>query len=202
VSYANADVTKLALYAGTYAGSGTTYKYMVTPSHCGTAIPSTDTCDGTGDVAGDRMLWATAATTAATTQIIASPSAEYGGAQSATIAATAGSIAAKFCDSLKFGGYDDWYLPAMKTGTDCTDYSGEFYQVLYKNSNQYIPNNNVDCDASIVPGPLTGFSASRYLSSVEQSDDSTRAWALYFLDGSQINTGKTGNLYVRCIRRY
>jgi hypothetical protein len=185
--------TKQALYAGTYNG----YKYMTTPSGCGTAIPSSDTCNGGAD---STMVWATAATTAATTKIIASPSMVDGKSQSATIAAVTGSIVAKFCEEMTFGGYDDWYLPAMNAASGCTNYSGELYQVLYKNSNQYRPNNNGSCNTAIVAGPLTGFEASYYWSSTE--DSATVSWLQYFTNGNQTNGTKTGNFYVRCVRRY
>ena len=184
--------TKHALYAGTYNG----YKYMTTPSGCGTAIPSTDTCNGGAD---SVMQWASGAP-ASNTKIIASPSTVDGKAQSATIAATTGSVAAKFCEEMTFGGYDDWYLPAMNTVSDCTNYSGEIYQVLYKNSNQYRPNNNASCNAAIVAGPLPGFQASYYWSSTEVNTNV--AGGQIFISGLQTSGYKSVNFYVRCVRRY
>jgi hypothetical protein len=183
---------KHALYAGTYNG----YKYMTTPSGCGTAIPSTDTCNGGADT---TMQWASGAP-ASNTLIIASPSTVDGKSQSATIAATTGSIAAKFCEQMTFGGYDDWYLPAGNNVNDCTNYSGEFYNVLYKNSNQYRPNNNAGCNAAIVAGPLTGFVAAYYWSSTEGGP--VLAWFQAFDNGGHYTDSKTPNYYVRCVRRY
>ena len=166
-----------------YAGTWNTFRYMVTPSHCGKGIPSVNTCDGTGDVSpADTMQWASGAP-ASNTQIIASPSIVYGGGQTATIAGTTGSVAALFCKNLTFGGYSDWYLPAASLTNDA---KGELTNVLYVNR-----------------VALTGFVSSVYWSSTEGNTTSARG--VSFNTGGPSSFTKTlgnTNVYVRCVRRY
>ena len=156
---------------------------MVTPSGCNNS--STPTCPGGVD--SISLVWATAASTAATTQVIASPSQVYAGGlngQAAIIAATAGSVAAAFCKNMTYGGYSDWYLPATSLANDT---NGEFWNVLFVNSTSN-------------GGPLAGFALVGYWSSTENG--TTFARVVVFGLNSQSNTNKTGSAGLRCVRSY
>jgi|GEM_PF-6860205 len=180
---AGGDVTKKALYAGTY----NTHSYMTTPSGCGSAIPSTDTCEGGDDVAGGTDLQWASGSPADGNQIIASPSEVDGKIQSATIGAYPTALAASFCENMVFGGYDDWYLPA--NGTTNTGL-GELQNVLYNNR------------VKLAVGGGAFSENHRYWSSTEMN--AWRAWYQNFYDGVQDSLNKTslGGGHVRCVRRY
>lgn len=157
-----------AICAGTYSYGGAigTKTLMVTPGNCNDSV--TPTCGGTTDTI--TKLWATG---------FAGPyamDADDGLANSIMLSAQAQIVAAKWCRSLTYGGYSDWYLPA-------------------KNE----LNNLYGKKASIAGFNTSG---SFYWSSTDFGDASD-SWAQRFSDGLQVADGKNATyILARCIRRY
>jgi hypothetical protein len=86
-----------------------------------------------------------------------------------------------YCEGLSLGGRSDWRLPNVKELKSIVD------------NNKYNPSINTAFF------PLTELAG--YWTSSTQADDTTRAWAVAFSDGSVISGGsKTGTGgYVRCV---
>ena len=119
--------------------------------------------------------------------------------------------AAQFCRALTIGGYSDWYLPAK-----------DELEILYRylkpdstvNGTSYGANSNslpvgaayttsnptTSVSAAYVTGGAEAFSAGNYYWSSTE-DSATFAWGQYFSTGSQYLNAKTGNYYVRAVRK-
>jgi hypothetical protein len=86
-------------------------------------------------------------------------------------------IAADLCDQLELNGYDDWFLPSLDELREMYTYRNEiggFISTLYWSSAE-----------------------SEFATPVEEA-----AWIVNFDDGGYGWTAKSGNLPVRCIRKY
>lgn len=88
-------------------------------------------------------------------------------------------IAADLCDQLDHNGYDDWFLPSLDELREMYTYRAE----------------------------IGGFSNTLYWTSAESSygtpqEQSEGAWIVNFNNGTYGWTAKSGNLPVRCIRKY
>ncbi|MCC7405015.1 MAG: DUF1566 domain-containing protein [Bdellovibrionales bacterium] len=133
----------------------------------------TPTCAGGTDTVLKK--WANnSGTTAYNIDAIATDDYEVGVSQSATLAGSyTDTEAAKFCENMNYAGYTDWYLP-----------SKEELAFLHRNS-----------------ASIGGFVySSSYWSSTEYTN--TIAWNFNFNVGYAVYNVKTGNYYVRCVRRF
>jgi hypothetical protein len=88
--------------------------------------------------------------------------------------------AAAICGNLPLGGFNDWYLPSI-----------EELNKMYQNIGQ---------GNALGLGNVGGFAISFYWSSTELDD--TNAWRQYFGSGSQYDTNKSFNGYVRAVRAF
>jgi len=152
-----------AIYAGEFNGK----KYMVTPGGC--TDSATPTCAGGTDFV--TKTWGSAGVNHGTT------STTDGKGNTTTLAAGwSNTYAAKFCEDMDYGGFDDWYLPAK----DELNY-------LYQNK-----------------AALGGFASAYYWSSTQYNNPWAISNAYYqnFSDGGQHYTNKTTAYRVRCVRRY
>lgn len=148
----------------TFAGNYNGYSYMVVPGGCADSTCSVNS--GTDpyfawDSSGGVFMGA--------------DSTSYGYTQSVSLASSSTTTqAAKFCRSLNYGGYTDWYLPAI-----------EELNLLYTNRTA-----------------IGGFSeTSYYWSSTEYNDGGAQAYR--FTNGMLYpNRTKTNSQYVRCVRRF
>jgi len=97
--------------------------------------------------------------------------------------------AAQFCRSLRIGGHDDWYLPALDEMT-----------VLRRNlmpGTGYVPEQTT-AEAFREGGP-EAFEREWYWTSTEFSKGS--AWLQDFTSGDQISSGKVWSTRVRAVRK-
>ena len=93
----------------------------------------------------------------------------------ALAAGYADTAAAKYCEALNFLGYSDWFLPAQT----------EAVNTLYTNR-------------ALIPGLV--LDGSNYWTSSEST--STKAFLIQFKTATQGNTGKTNQMFIRCMRKY
>lgn len=186
-----------AICAGTFKGR----KYMMTPGAC--TDSATPTCSGSTDTITKRWK----GSSGSDVDIVgvenisgnSTPSTQLGDGSTSIIAnhtSISSDSAANYCESIVYGGYDDWYLPSK---TELT--------YLFCNSNVSAarfpnrPHQQPDC-AGDFNGPttlLTGFTNDGYWSSTEV--DSNSAWQVNF------NTGEGSGLKslqrnIRCVRSY
>lgn len=91
-----------------------------------------------------------------------------------------GSYAAKICDDLVLGGYDDWYLP-----------SRDELNLMYQNIGQ---------GNALGLGNVGGFADFFYWSSTEINDSNVRIQ--FFGNGTPANFPKNLRLYVRAVRSF
>lgn len=148
-----------SIYAGIWSGQA----FMVTPGNCTDSV--TPTCNGATDsltkAAGNSM---TEHGTTSTTDGIAN---------TITMAGFSDAAAAKYCNDMVYGGYDDWFLPAKDQLT-----------FLYGNK-----------------AAIGGFSSSQYWSSTEGSY--LFVWMQYYVDfssGASGSTANSGAKPIRCMR--
>jgi hypothetical protein len=182
-----------AICAGTFNGT----IHMITPGGC--TDSATPTCIGTDTV---TKSWDRSTDIPGITNINlpSTPSVELGDSNTSAILAESTIVspnAAQFCNDMTYGGYNDWYLPSKSE-----------LVYIFCNSNRSgnrmagHPAEQPTC-AGNFKGPttaLTGFTATQYWTSTEQSRDNVAR--VNFTDGSEIATGKDASLYVRCVRRY
>lgn len=204
-----------AIYAGQFDGG----RYMTTPGGCGyepsgttTSYSATDftpTCSGTDSI---TKAWRGSATNydipgvENVTVVSTKSSSSYrGDVNTAAIAAITNSAeggyhpAARYCDKLDYGGYQDWYLPSKSE-------LAYLYCKTRTSGNVSYPHEDANCatygyatGTEIVPGFRT--TATNYWSSTEGS--SSAATTLRSSDGLQTVTGTKGTAYyIRCVRRY
>ena len=124
--------------------------------------------------------------------LIGGTSAAVGTGQANTTAivngcATAG-IAARLCDDLVYGGYDDWFLP-----------SKDELDLMWNNLAD--PDGDNDNSGPSDPNNIGGFAADFYWSSTEV--DLSDAWSQDFSIGDQNFIGdKSVNVHVRAVRAF
>lgn len=152
-----------ALYAGMGPAPYDSTKYMTTPGGC--TDSATPTCNGSTDTLAkayqDPVTFRNAL------------SSTNGLANTNLLAGNSDAPAADYCQDLVYGGYSDWFLPAID----------ELSAVLYANR-----------------VALGGFTATGYWSSSETLSNS--AWYYYFT-GFPNDWNKTySSFYIRCVRRY
>lgn len=188
-----------ALYLGQFDGG----KYMVTPSGCTNS--SNPTCGGGSDTVvkywndGTSNWYDIPGVESVGSATTKSSSSYRGNVNTTAIIGYYGPLAtaAKYCDDMVYGGYNDWYLPSKSelaymyckaTGTHNTSYPQEDPNCGSYGGKQAI---------------LTGF-LTHYWSSTEA--DSGSSWCQGFSDGYQYNSGKNNGYgiqcAVRCVRRY
>ena len=152
-----------------YAGLMNGHQYFTTPGGCTNS--STPTCAGGTDAT--TKAWANNSGTTAYNVLTAATNTDDGQSQSATLATTyTDTDAAKFCESMSYAGYSDWYLPAKAE-----------FNLIYQNK-----------------ATIKGFS-SNYWTSTDLSTTSAynfQVSAGYFGNGS----GKSNVNTVRCVRRF
>jgi hypothetical protein len=192
------------VYAGVYAGR----KYMITPSGC--TDSSTPECNGGIDtlrktyndgttnwfevpgieLINDLEIATTQRGNIGTNILVGITAPEQGGVHQA----------AKYCQDLNFGGYTDWYLPAMAeiSYIYCKSAGMSTHNPLYPNE---FPNcTSVGGRQSLLPGFTTGF-----YSAVNQpgagAGNLTNA-AAQFSDGNMVFHLKNALNYLRCVRSY
>jgi surface protein len=160
--YNSANTLLDSLYGKTYAGGLITYLNTVTGTGL-VAAPSDQSGAAVwgcyGDYIGGTSEWI--GTGQANTDTIVIFCAETG-------------IAAKLCDDLVSGGYEDWFLPSRNE-----------LNKLYVNLNQ---------------NGLGGFSSGYYWSSTESGN--FNAWLKNFSNGNTNFTNKLGNNSVRAVRAF
>lgn len=154
-----------ALFVGSYNGS----KYMTTPGGC--TDSATPTCNNSADFV--TKGFGTNGTATGRTSAIT------GSANSSYLATTyADTYAAKYCENMTYGGYSDWFLPALN-------------ELALLGTNR----------ASFV-----GLQGSPYWTSTESTQYGTPAmdqWTIWMDNATQSTATKTlvGG-YVRCMRKY
>jgi hypothetical protein len=85
-----------------------------------------------------------------------------------------------YCGGLPLGGYSDWRLPNIKELSSIVD------DTVF----------NPAINAKYFPATRSSW----YWSSTTFSNVTTRAWAVYFVDGNINYNSKTGSFAVRCVR--
>ncbi|WP_413288423.1 DUF1566 domain-containing protein [Bdellovibrio sp. HCB337] len=202
-----------------YAGQFDSGKYMTTPGGCSyepsgttTSYSATDftpTCSGTDSI---TKAWRGAANnydipgaenvTVVTTK---SSSSYRGDVNTAAIAAITNSAeggyhpAARYCDKLDYGGYQDWYLPSKSELAHLYCKTRTSGSVSYPNEDANCATYGYATGTEVVPGFRT--TASYYWASTETS--SSAATTIKASDGTQTVTGaKSTAYYIRCVRRY
>ena len=90
------------------------------------------------------------------------------------------SDAAAYCSSLSLAGYSDWWLPSIDQLFTLVDTSFS----------------NPALDTAYFPNARSA----PYWASTSRVDDTSRAWQVYFSNGSLNYDLKTGVIYVRCVR--
>ncbi len=154
-----------ALFVGSYNGS----KYMTTPGGCNDS--ATPTCPDSIDTV-TKAFGVNGTATGRT-------SAVTGSANSSFLATNyADTHAAKYCENMTFGGYSDWFLPAL-------------------NELALLATNRAS---------FAGLAASPYWTSTESTEYGTPAndqWTIWMDNAQQSSATKTlvGG-YVRCMRKY
>lgn len=203
-----------------YAGAFDSGKYMVTPGNCGyepsgsttsySATNFTPTCTGAADsmtktwrgVANNYDIPGAENVTAVATK---SSSSYRGDVNTAAIVAITNSSeggyhpAARYCDMLDFGGYQDWYLPSKSE-------LAFLYCKAKTSGGVSNPQEDPNCStygygsgSEVIPGFRT--TANYYWSSTETS--SSTANTIKASDGTQVTAGsKNTAYYVRCVRRF
>ena len=145
--------------------------------------------DGTGLVAAPTDQ-STAAEWGCIYTSIGGTSAAVGTGQANTTAIVNGcptaGIAARLCDDLVYGGYDDWFLP-----------SKDELNLMWENLADSDGNNSNSGPSD--PNNIGGFEVTFYWSSSEFND--FNAWGQYFSDGNQLNLNKNFDR-VRAIRAF
>ncbi len=129
------------------------------------AAPSDQSTGASWGCSGSSITGADALTTGSGEQNTAEITAECGSS----------TIAAKICEDLDVGGFNDWFLPSV-----------DELSLMY--SNLYYPND------------IGGFSPANYWSSTEYS--ATRGWHVYFPGGGQDNNPKNNLYRVRAARKF
>ncbi len=165
----NSDNSLLdSLYGKTYTGGLITYLDTITGTGL-IAAPIDQSSGAEWGCLGDEIGGTSAliGTGQANTDTIVNFCGEYG-------------IAAKLCDDLVIGIYDDWFLPSK-------DELNEMY--LRIENGAPAPNTNIG-----------GFSSGYYWSSTEYF--SYFAWFQYFFNGSQSDDGKFNLDFVRAVRAF
>lgn len=154
------------IYVATLAG----HQYFTTPGGCTNS--ATPTCSGSTDAV--MKSWANSTGTSASAVTTASASFTYGGTQSASLAALyTDTDAAKFCESMIYAGYSDWYLPSVQE-----------LNLLYQNS-----------------ATIGGFwYGNNYWSSTETGP--SNSWVIHASFGGVNFLAKTSLAAVRCVRRF
>lgn len=185
------------IYAGQFDGG----KYMITPGGCTNSVAPT--CTGTDTV--QKMYRGTSGSnsdipgiTNISTGATVSPSTERG--KDITPILTAHSSisadsAADFCETMVYGGYDDWFLPSK------SELAYIYCHASVSSHNASNPTEAANCVGyGGKTSELTGFAGTNYLSSTEAS--STQAGMLQFTDGAWSASNKNVLRNVRCLRRY
>lgn len=192
-----------ALYAGELTGFG---KYMVMPSGCADDT-SDPTCSGGADTVtksyndGSTNWYDIPSITNHTADASRTTVAQAGDVLGPIIAAITapaeGGVhqAAKYCEDMQFGGYDDWYLPAKSEMSFIYCHAAVTVHPAGK------PGDDPDC---VIAGgktsALTGFVEDHYWTSTESH--AVEAYRLRFSDANLNKNSKAASLYVRCVRRY
>lgn len=153
--------------------------------------------------------WGVYGVTTGITSVINGPT------NSASLAALGANYqAAVFCEGLTIGGYSDWYLPAKnelevlyyflkpttnvndtEVGSNANAVSPEPISTVYTSGSPA----QTSAGIGFRTGETNAFASDAYWSSTEAS--SNGAWRQHFVNGSQGGIGKSGNYYVRAVRR-
>jgi hypothetical protein len=120
--------------------------------------------------------------------------------------------AAQYCEGLSIGGYSDWYLPARyeldiayenlkpTTTSNNTSWGINPYSVPERTVNRTAGAPAQTSIAAFQTGGAEAFVAAIHWSSTESS--ATPAWVLTFNDGSQDDSSKSNDFYVRAFRKF
>lgn len=186
-----------AIFAGAFGGR----RLMVTPGNC-TNDPN-PVCDGSTDQmeltwrgTGGRDDILPGVDAVGQTQI-PSTTGFSGDVNTAAIVASSDNgpdSAARYCDELRFGGFDDWFLPSKSELT-------HLYCLADDDSQTGMPQENPSCAS--YGGPqrlLPGFSTGWYWSSTQTLGGT--AWNMSFLTGNIAGNIKVATSFVRCIRAF
>ena len=187
-----------SIYAGQFDGG----KYMITPGNCNDS--STPICSGGTDTLAKAWRGSTGSNVDISTlpnhSVESGPSSSsYRGHVTTPLIVADASIssdsAADYCDQMSFGGYTDWYLPSK------SELAYLYCQSTPGVHNNTKPEEDVNCASTSGPqSNLPGFRGGVYISSSERNSSS--AWSLNFSDGNILNSNKSTNYYIRCVRRY
>ena len=99
--------------------------------------------------------------------------------------------AVRYCDDLKFAGFDDWRLPTANELLSITDDS-RYNPAINKAFKNVAYETNDKGEKSY------GW----YWSSTKGADDSSGAWIVAFEDGDDVWSVVSNRRFVRCVRQY
>ena len=152
------------------------------------------------------LQWKTSNTSTAGT------SSDFNGSVNSANMNNASHPAAQYCEGLTIGGYSDWYLPARyeldiayenlkpDTTSNNTSWGINAYAVPARASNRTAGAPARTSIAAFQTGGAEAFVAGYHWSSTEGS--ATDAWVLGFSDGTQGDTTKSFDGYVRAFRKF
>ena len=195
-----------AAYQGGFFAGYISHTANSVATHALIVAPAATGATGTGYTLTTMKQWKTTNTTTAGT------TSTYDGAANSSNMNNASHPAAQFCEDLSIGGYTDWYLPAryeldiayenLKPTTDSnsTSWGINAYAVPARASNRTAGAPARTSIAAFQTGGAEAFVAGYHWSSTEGS--ATDAWVLGFSDGTQGDTTKSFDGYVRAFRKF
>ena len=195
-----------AAYQGGFFAGAISHTANGVATHLLIVAPAATGATGTGYTLTTNKQWKTTNTTTAGT------TSTYDGAANSSNMNNASHPAAQFCEDLSIGGYTDWYLPAryeldiayenLKPTTDSnsTSWGINAYAVPARASNRTAGAPARTSIAAFQTGGAEAFVAGYHWSSTEGS--ATDAWVLGFSDGTQGDTTKSFDGYVRAFRKF